>query len=146
MHGHIVAALREMVRGCCYCCCCCCWCVQSTPVKPRAVRSIEARGYYTTFLGGGHPGSPSLSLFPSCARRRRRATFCSIPKCPKRLFSREGINRARVSAWSSFPRARRGVFVANFVSKWWWRIFKNTFRSCSLVQSLLSIIWIKFII
>lgn len=27
--------------------------------KPRAVRSIEARGYYA-FLGGGHP--PSLSL------------------------------------------------------------------------------------
>lgn len=28
--------------------------------KPRAVRSIEARGYYA-FLGGGHPPSPSLS-------------------------------------------------------------------------------------
>ena len=58
---------EEMVRGCCYCyccCCCCCWCVQSTPVEPRAVRSIEARGYYT-FLGGGHPCSRSLSLSSS---------------------------------------------------------------------------------
>lgn len=100
---------EEMVRGCCYCyccCCCCCWCVQSTPVEPRAVRSIEARGYYT-FLGGGHPCSPSLSLLlfaslsfsvsvlyaiPGCAPRcetsRWRATFCSIPgpTCVLRLF------------------------------------------------------------
>lgn len=75
VHGYIAAALREMVRGCCYCrCrryCCCCWCVQSTPVKPRAVRSIEARGYYYAFLGGGHPPpSPSFSLYWCLGRSR----------------------------------------------------------------------------
>lgn len=87
--AHPLATL-EMVRGCC----CCWWCVQSTPVEPRAVRSIEARGYYT-FLGGGHP-APCLCLALSATPWSSwRATFCAIPgpAVPAPLFLR--INRAR---------------------------------------------------
>ena len=125
---------REMVRGCCcyyYCCCCCwwwwwwwwwCWCVQSTLVEPRAVRSIEARGYYT-FLGGGHPASPlsfSFSLSVSVFLYLCVCVCLSILRHPRvhhdmerlggeppsvrspdqrvlRLFLPKGINRARTA-------------------------------------------------
>lgn len=118
----MVTALREMVRGCC---CCCCWCVQSTPVKPRAVRSIEARGYYA-FLGGGHPASPSLHRVHVEGGEPPSARYQSVQSDSFRgrgLIARE----IRVRGGQGIFRVR-GVFVVNFVSSWW---ILKTFHSCS---------------